>query len=169
MSNKNDRIIKIISENFQEYKEQAQTVHYLDKTVKSMLKDISRKLIPFIQKNCVEEFNKLITKYNIIDNSESGIHFKPKGGEDKSLENQVERCVDRHFGLNKKNMLFEVDSKNIIYEDDSCKRNCIKHSDDMDDPTLIDCLRKCYDKYYNDQIQVLSNYESDLNRIRLNI
>ena len=169
MSNKNERIIKIISENFQDYKDQAQTLYYLDQSVQNKLKLISQKLIPFIKKNCSDDFRQLVTKYDIIDSSESGIQFTPKGEEDRKLVNQVERCVDRHFGLNKKIMMFEVDSKNIIAEDDNCKRNCIKFSDKMDDDTLISCLRKCYDKFYSDYIQVISNYESDLNKINLRI
>jgi hypothetical protein len=169
MSNKNERIIKIISENFQNYKDQAQTLCYLDQSIQDKLKLISRKLIPFIKKNCNEQFRELLTKYDIIDSTESGTQFSPKGEEDMKLVNQVERCVDKHFGLNKKIMMFELDSKNIIAEDDDCKRNCIKFSDKMDDTDLINCLRKCYDKFYSDYTQVISNYESDLNKINLRI
>lgn len=169
MSNKNERIIKLISENFQDFQEESRTLYNLDQNIQNKLKIISQKLMPFIQKNCVEEFRDLVKKYNIVDSSETGIQFKAKSEEDKTLVNKVERCIDRHFGLNKALAFYDIDTRNLTLEDDRCKRACIAEADKIEDKALVDCLRICYQNYYTEFIQLASNFESELNKINLKI
>jgi hypothetical protein len=171
-SDRNERIIKIISENLGNFKEQATIVFQLDKEIQNKLKNISNKLIPFMAQNCKEEYKNLLQNFKIVESSTYGSQIIPinkDNKENKGLLNKVERCIDRHTGLNKLITMYEVDSRNTIYEDDTCKRKCINDSSDMDDTRLTECFTKCYEKYYNDIINLSEDFEAKLNKINLSL
>jgi hypothetical protein len=168
---KNARVLNIIQENFGNYKEDANQLLKFDKDIQQKLRTISTKLIPFIIQNCKEEYNNLITKFKIVESSQYGSQILPlnKDEADMSLLNKVERCVDRYTGINKLITMYEIDSRNTLVNDDQCKRHCIKDSNNMTDKELMNCLSCCYETYYSESLQLAGDFESNLNKINLNL
>ena len=171
MSDRNERILNIIKDNLGGYKNEANILFKLDKSIQQKLKIISGKLIPFMIQNCKEEYNKLITKFKIVESSEYGSQIIPinKDEKDMNLLNSVERCIDRYTGINKAITMYEVDTRNTIYEDDRCKRACIADSEKLNDNELTECLSNCYGNFYKDSIRLAEDFEADLNKINLKL
>jgi hypothetical protein len=171
MSERNSRILNIITENMGGYKHEANALFQLDAKIQQKLKTISTKLIPFIIENCKEEYHNLITKYKIVESSQYGSQIIPinKDNQDTKLLNNVEKCVDRFTGLNKLLSFYEVDMKNAVLEDDQCKRKCINDSEKMSDDELIKCLSPCYEKFYTSSLQLANDFEAGLNKINLKL
>jgi hypothetical protein len=133
--------------------------------ISKILKTISMKSIPFLKTKCIEEYNALANVYNIEHSHDSGIKFIPKNEiENEEVVNNIDKCFDKHFSINKKITIFELDLNNTIIENKICNRECISNKS-TENEELANCLENCISNYMNKFENLQKEYETDLMNI----
>jgi hypothetical protein len=136
-----------------------------------VLKTISSKLIPYIKTHCVDEYKELTKKYIVVYDHEYGAQFSLRDGKEQpELINNIEKCADKHFGINKLIMLTEAEAENLKSAHVYCNRQCIDNDLTFEsDSKLKDCFKTCYEDYHRSYSQTLNKLSNDLSIINSKI
>ena len=155
----------------QEFSVRHQEFFHLKEESNKLLKVLSGFLLPLAKSKCQSELENSEKYFNLIDHDFYGIHFeknefyKNNEKDAKIKLNEIERCIDRYTGINKKINLYEMSSKEIIYKNKICVENCEKKSHELADEILKECFLGCTDNL----LENFSNLQTEYNQDLLNI
>ena len=139
----------------------------LNENNEQIIKEITFRLIPFTKKNCSEEYKKISKNYQFVNDTNMGYQLILKGEEDLNSVYALERCIDRHTGINKKIFQNESEMNNIIKKNKMCNRECIEnYKIDNSEKGMSICFNNCFEDYYKNHLYLLQNYFIDLSEVK---
>jgi len=163
----NNLINNVLQSTMVNHENEIKHLNSLTETNDKLMKEITFKLIFFIRKNCTDELKKVNKNYEFVNDKEMGYQLLRKGEEDLNSVYELERCIDKHTGVNKKIYMNETQLNEVIRLNKNCNRTCIEtYKIDNSEKELSRCFDLCFEEYYKNHLYLLQNYSIDLTEVK---
>lgn len=157
-----DNSKSILFNTLNEFKHEHKNLILANEENEIKLEEISKKLVTFMEKKCPIEYQNLMQKYSIVE-CKHGIKYSPKGIEDITVLDSVNKCTNYHLGITTTLNKYQNDSIEVTKTLKVCNGKCIKNA--RNDSDLKLCFKFCLADYFTSYTTVIKDFSKALDNI----